>query len=251
MEHIAKTSLEEVWAFFRQFYVPNNAVLVVAGGVTYENVKQLSEKWFAPIPPGRPPQRTLPQEPPQRAPRSGTVVADVPLAALYKAYHVPGRLAQGYCAAVLLADVLGSGKSARLYATLVEARAYFNAVEVHMTETADPGLCVISGTLNSGVTFKTAEQALEALIKELQEQPVVAEELVKVRHLAEADRVFAAVDLLDRAQELALATVLGNTNLVNEEVKGMAGVCAEDVQRAARCVLAAENCSTIYYQRRA
>lgn len=251
LSHIEKATMEEVKAFFYQFYVPNNAVLVVAGAVQYTKVKALSEKWFAPIPAGPLYQRALPQEPLQTSPRSFQMTADVPLNALYKAYHMPGRLSQDYHTVELMTDILGGGKSSRLYEQLVDTKQYFNTIGAYTTETTDPGLCIISGKLNSGISFEAAEEAIQTILTTLQHQHINTQELDKAKNQAEAHRVFSAVDLLHRTQELAMATVLGDTNLVNHEAERIRSITSEEVQRTAQYVLDADNCSTIYYQRNA
>ncbi len=248
--HIEKATIEEVKTFFHKFYVPNNAVLVVTGAVRYKTVKKLSEKWFSPILAGPAYQRALPQEPLQTSPRSFQITADVPLNALYKAYHAPGRLSQDYHTVELMTDILGGSKSSRLYEQLVDAKQYFNTIGVYTTETTDPGLCIISGRLNNGVSFEAAEEAIQTIITMLQHQHINAQELNKAKNQAEAHRVFSAVDLLHRTQELAMATILGDTNLVNQEAKSIRKVTSEDILRTAKCVLNTDNCSTIYYQRK-
>jgi zinc protease len=248
LSHIEKATLEEVKNFFCQFYVPNNAVLVVAGAVQSTEVKKLSEKWFAPIPAGPSYQRDIIREPIQTSPRSLQITAEVPLNALYKAYHMPGRLSADNHAVGLMADILGGGKSSRLYEKLVDTKQYFNTIGVFTTESTDPGLCIISGRLNKDIAFEAAEEAIEAMITTLQHQTVAVKELEKVKNQAKAHQVFSAVDLLHRAQELAMATVLGDTNLVNLETDSIQKVVPEDIQRAAQSVFDANNCSTLYYQ---
>lgn len=247
ISHIEQATLEDVKAFFYQYYVPNNAVLVVAGGVQLEEVKRLSKKWFAPIPTGKVPPRNLPQEPAQTAPRSLTVEADVPLNALYKAYHMPGRLSKDYHAVELMADIFGGSKSSRLYKQLVDTQQYFSSLGVYTNETIDPGLFIISGYLNEGVAFETAEAAIQTEIEALQ-QAVEAEELEKAKNQTEAYQIFESVDLLHRAQELAMTTLLGDTNLVNTELEHLGQVTNEEVKKAAQQLLRADNCSSIYYQ---
>lgn len=250
ISHIEQATLEDVKAFFYQHYVPNNAVLVVAGGVQLEQVKQLCKKWFEPIPSGAVPVRNLPQEPMQTAPRNLTVNAEVPLNALYKAYRMPGRLSKDYYAVELMADIFGGSKSSRLYKQLVDTQQYFSNLGVYTTEAIDPGLLVISGYLNEGVAFETAEVAIQAEIEALQ-QAVEAEELEKAKNQTEAYQVFESVDLLHRAQELAMATLLGDTNLVNTELESLGQVTTQEVRSAAQQLLKADNCSSIYYQSKA
>ncbi|MCU0318095.1 MAG: insulinase family protein, partial [Amoebophilaceae bacterium] len=248
LSHIEKATIEDVKAFFYQFYTPNNAVLVVAGAVQSTEVKKLSERWFSPIPTGPFYQRNIIQEPTQTSPKSLQITAEVPLNALYKAYHMPGRLSPDYHAVGLMAEILGGGKSSRLYKQLIDTKQYFNTIGACTTESVDPGLCIISGRLNNGVSFETAEEAIQATITTLQHQAVAVKELEKVQNQAKAHQVFSAVDLLHRAQELAMATILGDTNLVNLEIDSIQKVVPADIQRTAQSVFSTDNCSTLYYQ---
>ncbi len=249
ISHIEAVTMADVKAFAHQFYVPNNAVLVVAGNVRLAAVKQLAEKWFAPIParPVRP--RQLPQEPPQTAPRSQTVTADVPLNALYQAFHMPGRLSASYHATDLLATLLGEGKSSRLYAQLVDEQPYFNTLEAYTTESADPGLLLISGHLNDGVSFEAAAAALQDALAALQTDLVSTQELDKAKNHLEAHYALSAMEVQHRAQELAQATLLGNPNLVNEEADLRAQVTPTAVRDAAKVILRPENCATVCYSK--
>lgn len=248
ISHIEQVAMKDVKDFFYKFYVPSNAVLVVAGAVQYAEVKALSKKWFAHIPAGPGYEKAFPREPLQTLAKSLKITADVPLNALYKAYHMPGRLSQDYHAVELMTDILGGGKSSRLYEQLVDTKQYFNAIGAYTTETVDPGLCIISGSLNNGISFEAAEQAIQTIIAALQCQLITTQELEKAKNQAEAHRVFSEIDLLHRAQELAMATLLGNTNLVNQEVDHIHKVTPEALQCTAQYVLNPANCSTIYYQ---
>ena len=91
ISHIENATLDDVRDFFFRYYVPSNAILVVAGKVSTEQVKELSEKWFGSIAAGQPVQKSLPAEPVQTKRRELTVKASVPAHALYKAFHMPGR----------------------------------------------------------------------------------------------------------------------------------------------------------------
>ncbi|HTN17032.1 MAG TPA: pitrilysin family protein, partial [Chitinophagaceae bacterium] len=96
LKHIEDAQLEDVKNFFFKHYRPVNAILCVAGNVNTEEVSTLAEKWFGGIEAGEAYQRQLEAEPRQEAARTETLVRDVPLDALYKAWHIPGRMQQGY-----------------------------------------------------------------------------------------------------------------------------------------------------------
>jgi len=139
ISHIENATMDDVKEFFFTHYLPNNAVLVVAGNVTLEQVKQLSEKWFGPIPSGKRTERKLPTEPKQTQKRTLTVEAKVPANALYKSYHMPGRFHKDYYVADLLSDMLSRGQSSRLYETLVKEKEIFNSISSFVMGTIDPG----------------------------------------------------------------------------------------------------------------
>src|SRR5438105_2606200 len=96
ISHIENATMDDVREFFFRYYAPDNAILVVAGNVTVDQVKKLSEKWFGPIPAQRKKSRMLPAEPSQQKKKILEVEANVPASALYKAYHMPGRFHHDY-----------------------------------------------------------------------------------------------------------------------------------------------------------
>ncbi|HEY3429225.1 MAG TPA: pitrilysin family protein, partial [Cyclobacteriaceae bacterium] len=128
ISHIENATLDDVKNFFFTHYVPANATLVVAGNVTVDQVKKLSEKWFEPIPSGTKPIRQLPVEPVQKQKRIQHAEAKVPANALYKSYHMPGRFHHDYHAIDLLSDILSRGHSSRLYHQLVKEKEIFTSI---------------------------------------------------------------------------------------------------------------------------
>ena len=249
INHIENATLDDVRAFFYKYYLPNNAVLVVAGNVTTEQVKQLCAKWFAPIPAGEQYIRNVPKEPVQTAARHMDISAKVPLDGLYKAYHMPGRFQAGYQATDLLSDMLGRSKSSRLYQQLLRNNPLFSNVGAYLTSSDDPGLLVVQGTLNEGVSLEEADAAVEAVVDLFISQTVAEEELVKVKNQGEATLAFSEVELLNRAMNLAFAANAGDPELVNQEAAGIQAVTPDAVQAMARQVLRKDNCSTLYYRR--
>jgi predicted Zn-dependent peptidase len=249
ISHIENATLDDVKAFFFKYYLPNNAILVVAGNVTVEQVKQLCAKWFAPIPAGDPYIRQLPQELVQQEARKLETSAKVPLNALYKAYHMPGRFEAGFQTADLLSDMLGRSKSSRLYQRLLRDNPLFSNIGAYITSSVDPGLLVVQGTLNEGVSLEEADAAVEAEVQEFIHQVVPEDELAKVKNQAEATLAFSEVELLNRAMNLAFAANAGDPELVNQEAEKLQAVTPDNIQSMAREVLRKDNCSTMYYRR--
>ena len=247
ISHIEEATLDDVRTFFYRHYVPSNAVLVVAGGVAVDEVKRLAERWFGPIPSGGKPPRQLPAEPTQSSGREQHLSGSVPAEALYKAYHMPARLDGRYHTVDLLSDVLERGKSSRLYTEVVKKNPLFSSINAYISGSADPGLLIIQGKVQQGIGLLEANQAVEAVLEDMKDKPVPEEELEKVKNQAESSLVFAKMELLNRAMNLAYATVLGDPTLVNRESEEIQAVTTEGVHQMANEILTAENCSTVFY----
>ncbi len=245
--HIEQATMDDVKSFFFKYYVPSNAVLVVAGNVTTEQVKQLSEKWFGGIPGGTPYERDLPVEPEQTEKRTLQVEDNVPVDAIYKAYHMPARVDTDYYAADLTGDILGRGKSSRLYQKLVKDEPLFSELKAYVTGSHDPGLFVIKGHLNEKVDFEAAEKAIDKVIEQFVKRKVDEDELKKVQNQAEFTLVQNEVELLNRAIELAEWAILGNPDRVNEETEIIHALTPKQVHEMAKKLLRPENCSVLYY----
>ncbi len=245
--HIENATLDDVKYFFFTHYVPNNAVLVVAGNVTLEQIKQLSKKWFEPIPSGEKKNRNLTVEPKQNTKRILDVEANVPAHALYKTFHMPGRFHADYYAVDMLSDVLGRGESSRLYQALVKEKEVFTSVSSFVMGTVDPGLLVVNGRLQDGVTLKEAEKEMDEVLQKIISKGVSEDELRKVKNQSAASIEFGEVEVINRAMNLAFASLSGNANLVNTEIERIEKISVSDIERVAIEILMEENSSVMYY----
>lgn len=250
IRHIENATMDDVKKFFFKYYVPANAILVVAGNVSADQVKRLSEKWFGPISSPKVPGRRLPQEDPQVLKRTLEVEADVPASALYKAYHMPGRFDRDFFAIDLMSDVLTRGHSSRLYQKLVKEKEIFTSISAFTMGTIDPGLVVINGRVKDGINLQDAEAEVNALIDDFVIGGVTDDELEKVKNQAYATLEFGEVEVMNRAMNLAFAKLSGDTHHVNEEGKLIEAVTKEDILTASRNVLREENSSVLYYKAR-
>jgi zinc protease len=247
ISHIENATMDDVKSFFNTHYNPSNAILVVAGNVTVEQVKQLSEKWFGDIPSGKKIDRALPHEPMQNEKRILEVNAEVPASALYKSYHMPGRFHNDYYAVDLLSDILSRGHSSRLYQKLVKEKEIFTSISSFVMGTIDPGLLVVNGRVKDGVDLKTAEAEVDAQVNAIIEHGVEEDELEKVKNQAYSTLEFGEVEVMNRAMNLAFAKLSGDASLVNHEAERIREVSVSDIQRVAREVLREQNASVMYY----
>lgn len=245
--HIEQATLQDVKDFFSRYYLPSNAVMVVGGKVTTDQVRKLSEKWFAPIPSAGKPERRLPEEPVQKEKRIMTVEANVPADALYKAFPMPGRFHSDYYAIELLSDMLSRGQSSRLFHHLVKEREIFTSVSSFVTGTIDPGLFVLSGRLKEGVSLNQAEEEVDKILVEVIERGVTDDELEKVKNQAESVLEFGEVEVSSRAMNLAFASLSGDPEYVNREAKEIRSVTTSDIQRVANEILQEKHANVMYY----
>ncbi len=246
--HIENATLEDVREFFFRYYLPANAILVVAGKVSHEQVKKLSEKWFGPIPSSKKPGRKLSAEPAQHKKRTLTVEANVPADALYKAFPMPGRFHPDYHAADLLTDILGRGQSSRLVNQLVKEREILTSVSCHGTGTIDPGLFVVSGRLKEKITFEKAESEVDEILNRIAGEGVTVAELEKVKNQALSMLEFEEVEVMNRAMNLAFASLSGDPNRVNLEADKIQAVTTDDIIRVAGEILKEEQTNVMYYK---
>ncbi len=248
ISHIENANMDDVKNFFFTHYLPGNAILVVAGNTTVDQVRKLCDKWFAPIPAGTLPKRNLPAEPRQKGKRVMTVEAKVPANAIYKSYHMPGRFDKDFYSADLFSDVISRGHSSRLYQQLVDEKELFTSISSFTTGTIDPGMLVISGRLNEGVSFEQAEEEIDRVVSETLAQGPTDEELEKVKNQAEATLEFGEVELMSRATNLAFAALSGDPELVNHESEMIRNVDRTSMLRVAREIIQEDNASVLYYK---
>ena len=245
--HIENATMDDVRNFFFSHYLPNNAVLVVAGNVTTDQVKKLSEKYFGPIPAGKKPLRKLPIEPVQKQKRELTIEAKVPANALYKTWHMSGRFDNDYYAADFISDMVSRGQSSRLYQKLVKEKEIFNSISSFVMGTIDPGLLIVSGRVNEGIELRDAEAEVDRVMYEVKNE-ITERELEKAKNQAAASLEFGEVEVINRAMNLAFASLSGDTGLINRESEIIESTTLDDVKRVADTILKEENSNVLYYR---
>jgi zinc protease len=248
ISHIEEATMDDVKAFFYKYYLPNNAILVVAGNVTLEQIKQLCKKWFEPIPARANYVRNLPQEPPQTEARHAQIEAKVPLDAFYKVWKMGGRYENGFHNADLASDILGRGKSSRLHTQLVQNNPMFSAINAYTTSSLDPGLLIISGHLNQGISLVEGEKAVDDVLSDFLSKDISEQELSKVKNQAESTVAFSEVELLNRAMNLAFAANAGNANFANQESEKIQAVTPDSLMAASQKIIQPHNATTLYYK---
>jgi len=212
-----------------------------------EQVKELANKWFGPIPSGTKYNRQLPKEPKQIAPKSLEVKANVPLDALYKCWHIYPRLDKRYYVTDLITEILSGGGSSRLFQALVKEKQLFSNIDCSHYGSTDAGLLSIQGKLVKGVNMKDAEAAVMEEIIKLQREGISELELQKVKNKTESMMAFEDMSVMNRATSLAMYELLGDAELINKELQLYQSVTREELLNESRVIFDDNNCNTLYY----
>ncbi len=247
LSHVEDAQLDDVKNFFFKHYTPSNAILVVAGDVSTEQVKHLSKKWFGDIPSGNRYTRLLPQEKIQEEERRMTVHRKVPMDAIYKTWHMCSRNDDDYYATDLLIDIIGGGASSRLYQKLVKEDQLFVHISCYHFGSLDNGLLTIEGQLVKGIDIRLAEEAIEKELDKIRNEKIEERELQKVQNKTESVMAFEDMSVMNRAGSLAFYELLGNGEKMNEEFKLYQAVTVADLHRVASSVLKPSNSNTLWY----
>lgn len=246
IKHIEDATLEDVKAFFKKWYAPNNAILSIAGNCSTMQAKALCEKWFAPIPKADIPQRNLPAEPKQMERRMLEVERNVPNSHLYMTWHCCSRYDDEFYATDLLSDVLSRGKSSRLYQRLVKDKGLFTELNAYLMGDLDKSLFLVEGKLVNGITMEAAEQAI---LEELEKTKtdISEKELEKVKNKSEATLEFSEMSISSKSLNLAYFELLGDASLSNRQTEFYRAVTAARIQEVAGKIFTPENCSILRY----
>ena len=250
LSHIAQATLDEVKDFFYHHYAPNNAVLAVTGNIAWAEAVRLTRKWFGPIPRREVPERRLPQEPGQTEERRLSVERNVPLDALFMAFHMCRRDDPDYYAFDILSDILSNGRSSRLTLRLVQERKLFSSIDAYISGSRDAGLLHIGGKPSPGVSLDEAEAAVRAELEQLRRELVDDRELEKVKNKFEATQIFGNLNYLNVATNLAWFELTGQADDINREVEKYRAVTSEQLRRVADRAFCRENGVVLHYRKK-
>ncbi len=182
-EHIAKATLEQVREFYKKWYNPSNAILSVAADMDEKEVFALVEKYFGGVRGAAVAARELSVEPVQGASRRMEVRRALPATSITIAFHMGDRLGREFYVCDMISDLLSGGASARLNQRLAKELRLFSAVNAYVTGDLDPGLIVVTGYLNEGVSLEQGENAMWNELRRLQtEYESESKEQVRGQH---------------------------------------------------------------------
>ncbi|MDA3866296.1 MAG: pitrilysin family protein [Salinivirgaceae bacterium] len=248
-DHIRAAEDREFMEFYNMFYVPNNAVLVIAGDFEIEAAKKYVDKYFSTIPKGTQEiRRPEPNEPPLGGEVRDTVYDQIQLPAVIQAYRTPALGSDDYYAMDLLAKMLSGGQSSRLNKTLVDEKQLALAVNLFPLPFEHPSVALTFALPNMGVAPEKLEAAINQEIEEVKNGTIDDREFQKLKNQVESKFVMQNRRLSSRANNLAqYYTYFNDANLINTEIEKYLAVTKEDIQKAAKKYLTEDNRVVLYY----
>jgi zinc protease len=248
MVDLDAATLQDVRDFHGIYYVPNNATLVVAGDFNPDQLIRWTEKYFGPIPQGKPIPRDIAKEPAQTAERRAVDYhSNTPLPAVLITCHVPRAGSADNYALQVASSILSSGESSRLYKRMVYEKQMAVAAGGDAILLEDPGVFFFYAILQGGQKPEDGEKELLAEADRLRNEPVSEAELVKAKNQLIAGLVFGRQTDQDKADAIGYAKViLGDESFVNRQLAEFQKVTAADVQRVARTYFSPENRTVVY-----
>ena len=249
MEHIDAAQEEDYVNFYDEFYVPNNAILSVAGDIDIPQAKKWIEKYFASIPKKEGEiYRPSIVEPPLKAEVRDTVLDNIQLPALIHAYRIPAQGTEDYYAISMLSTLLAQGQSSRLHKALVDEQQMAVATGTFPFSMEDPGITFAFGIANMGVDLKDLETAMGKEITRVQEELISEKEFQKLQNQIENDFIRSNSTIVGIAESLAnYKMYFGDANLINTEIDRYLKVTREDIQRVAKKYFQNNNRVTLHY----
>jgi predicted Zn-dependent peptidase len=243
MDDLNAGTVEDVAAFFKTYYVPNNAVLGLVGDFDSTVALEKLRKYFDNIPSGSAAPPVDANEPPQQEERRSTLedpLARLPL--IVAGYHTPAGLTPDVDALTALSSILGSGRSGRLYDSLVRQQQIAVQIYASGAPSRGPGMFMVEAVVAPGRSVAEVEAATYAEIEKIKTGTIEGWEMEKARNSAQRRLVDGLRSSLQRAQLLSRYAVFYNDpGLINTRYERIAAVRAEDVQRVARQYLTTNN----------
>ena len=251
MADLDAASLDDVKAFFRTWYVPNNAVLSVVGDCDRAQVRAWAERYFGPIRPNPslPPLPDMSLPPVLGEEHRETVEDRVPLARVYVGFRAPVFGDRRLDALDLASQLLAGGKGSRLHRRLVrEDRIAQDVAVFTLPFIGGASVCVGWATVRPGVDVTTVEAAYLEELERLAAEPPTEDEMERARALIEADELGSLARVEERADRLSqYATLFDDPGLVNTLLPRYLAVTPEQIREAARAVFRSDNRVVLTY----
>jgi zinc protease len=243
MADLNAATIEDVRQFYKTYYVPDNATLVIAGDFKTDQALDLVRQYFSGIAKGQNPiVRPNLTEPPHKQERRIQRTKAVPLPAYVAGYYIPADGHPDSYPLVIASKILSEGRSSRVYQSLIYYRQLAIEADASGNFSEDPNLFFALLIMNRGASVEEGEKALNTELATLMTEPVSDKELEKARNKVRAEFAFGRQSVQDKGAALAHAAVIHkDTATVNSEYDLLLKVTKEDIMRVAKTYFRPEN----------
>jgi zinc protease len=235
MEDIEGFTTADCEAFYRTYYAPNNATLVIVGDIDEERALAAVQEHYGSLRAAKIPEQVSPREPAQRSERVETMAQPTQTEKVQLGYRVPEVAHPDYAALTVANEILSGGRSSRLYQVLVNETEAASEARASLTPFQEPGLFEVWVSMRSK---RTAEEGLELVDRELDKlrsEPVSEAELEKAKNRIELGFLHGMETASGKAETIGFyETVLGDPSLIFERLEQSRHVTADDVLRVAK-----------------
>jgi predicted Zn-dependent peptidase len=249
LDHLNAASLDEFMQFYKDFYVPNNAILTVAGDIDYAQTEAWVKKYFSEIPEGK---KSI-YRPDITEPKKETEIRDIiydniQIPAIIQAYNLPPKNHPDAYAMEMLSTYLTGGKSSLMTKELVDKQQKALVIAAIPLDLEDGGIFIMYGIANMGVAPEDLENEIDVLIKQVQEEGISEQDFQKLQNIIENNLVSKNASIEGIAQNLAEAKLFyGDTEYINKELEVYRRVSREDIKRVANKYLTLDGRVVLYY----
>ena len=253
LEDLQAASMEDVKAFFRQYYTPNNTILVVSGDFNEGEAKKWIEKYFGPIPKGSDITRPNPAQPMMdKAIRTSVDDPLAPFPRRYMVWHSVRQYHQDEAALDILSNILSAGRGSRLQSNLLYGKEMVSSVFAFNGTNEIAGAFQIQATARPGKSLDDIEKEINAEIDKIKREPPTEAEISRAKNSIESQTIFGLQTILGKAGQLtSYAGYVGKPNYFQADLDRYAKVTAADVTRVANTYLTANNLVMTYNPQRA
>ncbi|MBN3583776.1 insulinase family protein [Algoriphagus aestuarii] len=249
MEHLNAASIEEFQQFYKDFYVPNNATLTIAGDIDYAQTEAWVKKYFSEIPMGKKEiYRPNVREPKKTEEIRDVIYDNIQIPAVIQAYNLPPKTDADSYALSMLSTYLTGGASSLMTKELVDKQQKALVVAAIPLELEDGGIFIMYSIANMGVEPKDLETEIDKLIKQVQDEGLSDQDFTKLKNIMENNIVSSNSSMAGIAENLAEAhAIYGDANYINKVMDAYSKVTKEDIQRVAKEYLNLNGRVVLYY----
>lgn len=249
MQHLDDATESDYVNFYKTFYVPNNAVLSIAGNIDFAEAKMLIKKYFAAIPKGTNKiNRPTVVEPEITVEIKDTIFDNVQLPGVVQTYRIPAIGTPDYYAVSMLGTLLTGGQSSRMHKALVDEQQQAVFIGNFPLDLEDPGVAIVFGVANMGMDASKLEVSMDAIVTQIQNELIPEKEFQKLRNKVENDFITGNSRVQQIAESLANYHLFyDDANLINTEIDRYLAVTREDIKRVAKKYYNKNNRVSLYY----